>query len=130
MLNIKSTFSGFSVSNIDEARKFYQDILGLDVEDQMNGLVIRNPSGSQTFIYHKDDHTPATYTMFNVVVNDITEAHKDLISKGIVFEKYPNSHQDENGIMWGKKVNMGPNIAWFQDPSGNIISIIIKGDFR
>lgn len=124
MLNISSTFSGFSVAHLDKAKDFYKNILGFEVEDQFGGMYIRTPGGTDTFVYQKDNHAPATYTMLNLVVDDINQAYQDLKQKGVEFEIYPDSHQDENGITWGKKVNMGPNIAWFKDPSGNIISII------
>jgi catechol 2,3-dioxygenase-like lactoylglutathione lyase family enzyme len=124
MINIQSVFSGFSVKNLDEAKQFYNDVLGIKTEDEIGGTRLIIPGGAQVWMYSKEDHQPATYTTLNLVVDDIKKAHSELIAAGVQFEHYPNSPQDENGIMWGKEKNMGPNIAWFKDPAGNILSIL------
>ncbi|HJP81585.1 MAG TPA: VOC family protein [Candidatus Saccharimonadales bacterium] len=124
MIKIQSVFSGFSVKNIDEAKQFYGDILGFQFEDQVGGTSMLLPSGNRAWMYQKKDHEPATYTMLDLVVDDIDEAYTELTTKGVVFEKYPGSPQDDKGIMRGKSHNMGPNIAWFKDPSGNILAIV------
>jgi catechol 2,3-dioxygenase-like lactoylglutathione lyase family enzyme len=126
MLTITSAFSGFSVNNLAKATEFYGTILGLKVEDNGMGLKIILPVGGMVFAYAKPDHQPATFTILNFEVEDIEKAVDDLIAQGVTFERYENFpfKQDEKGIAWGKKVNMGPNIAWFKDPAGNILSII------
>ncbi len=125
MLKIDSVFSGFSVNDLEAAKKFYTEILGITVEEQPGmGLTLKVP-GSNIFVYAKPNHAPATYTTLNFVVNNIDEAVSELASKGIVFEKYPEmSHQDEKGIARGIAANMGPDIAWFKDPAGNILSVL------
>ena len=90
----------------------------------MNALNLRLPQGGIIFVYPKDDHVPATYTVLNLEVADIDAAVRELTSKGVELERYPGSPQDEQGIMRGKSVNMGPDIAWFLDPSGNILSVL------
>jgi len=118
-----ATFNGFSVNDIEKAKEFYAS-LGLQVgEGQMGGITITTPNGS-FWMYEKPDHQPAAYTTLNLVVSNIDEAVDALVEKGIVFEKYEGMYQDDKGIARGKEVNMGPNIAWFKDPAGNILSVL------
>ncbi len=126
-MNSNAAFSSFSVDSIEAAKKFYSEILGCTLEDQMSGAQLQLPGGSVVWLYEKPNHQPATFTVLNFVVKDIDEAVEELTNKGIVFERYPElpeMHQDEKGIARGKEHNMGPDIAWFKDPSGNILSVM------
>lgn len=119
--------SGFSTNDTEETKRFYGDILGLDYEEGMGGIVtLRFVNGGSTFIYPKENHEPATFTVLNIIVEDIEKAVDELSGKGVGFEHYDSDQfsTDEKGIAWGKKVNMGPNIAWFKDPAGNILSLL------
>ena len=125
MLQDSKAFSGFSVDNIDKARSFYGDVLGLKVnEDEMGSLVIELGSGAQVFVYPKDDHQPATFTILNFPVSDIDVAVDDLSAKSVHFERYEGMPADDKGIMRGLSQDMGPDIAWFKDPAGNILSVL------
>ena len=124
MFSPKAAFSGFSVDDIDKAKEFYTGVLGLKAEEQMSGLRIELPAGGETWVYPKEDHKPAAYTMLNLVVDDIDAAVDALAEKGVEFEKYEGFHQDDKGIARGKAANMGPDIAWFKDPAGNILSVL------
>jgi catechol 2,3-dioxygenase-like lactoylglutathione lyase family enzyme len=125
MVAITGLFSGIAVKDIDAARSFYRDKLGLSVEDNpMNALDIGLPQGGIIFVYPKSDHVPATYTVLNLEVADIDAAVDDLKSKGISFEVYEGAHQDDKAIARGKAAGFGPDIAWFLDPSGNILSVL------
>jgi catechol 2,3-dioxygenase-like lactoylglutathione lyase family enzyme len=125
MVAINGLFSGIAVKDIDAARAFYRDQLGLPVEDNaMNALDIALPQGGIIFVYPKGDHVPATYTVLNLEVADIDDAVDDLRAKGIAFEIYEGTHQDDKGIARGKAAGFGPDIAWFLDPSGNILSVL------
>ena len=77
-------------------------------------------------MYEKENHEPATFTVLNLPVNDINAAVDELVSKGVVMERYDNmpGDQDDRGVMRGKAADMGPDIAWFKDPAGNILSVI------
>ena len=119
-----AAFSGFSVDDLAKAKHFYGKTLGLDLQETMEGITIMLPQGAQAFAYQKEGHEPATYTMLNLVVSDITAATNELTAKGVAFEQYDGMHQDVNGIAWGKKHGMGPNIAWFKDPAGNILAVL------
>ncbi|GAA4684232.1 VOC family protein [Frondihabitans cladoniiphilus] len=124
MITTTSAFSGYSVGDIEVARTFYGSQLGLDVSDgQMGNLSITLPGGAPVLLYPKDDHVPATFTVLNLVVPEIDAAVAELEAAGIPLENY-GGYADERGILRGKSVGMGPNIAWFLDPSGNILSIL------
>ncbi|MEP7105774.1 MAG: VOC family protein [Chloroflexota bacterium] len=124
MFTAKSAFSGFSVDDLSTARDFYTGKLGLEIEDEAMGLMLCLPGGGRVFVYDKADHAPATFTILNFAVDDIDAAVDDLTDKGVRFERYEQGPKaDEKGIVRGKAVNMGPDIAWFKDPAGNVLSV-------
>ena len=125
MVAVTGMFSGFSVNDIDAARAFYKETLGLDVEDNaMGALGLKLPQGGIVFVYPKADHVAASYTILNLEVADIDVAVDDLIAKGVELARYEGSYQDEKGVARGKAAHRGPDIAWFTDPSGNILSVL------
>ena len=124
MLRDAYAFSGFSVTDQAAAEDFYSNMLGLEIEGGEMGLKLKLHGGGEVFIYAKPDHAPASFTILNFVVDDIDAAVDELTSKGVVFEQYDFAHQDEKGIARGKAANMGPDIAWFKDPAGNILSVL------
>jgi catechol 2,3-dioxygenase-like lactoylglutathione lyase family enzyme len=124
MLKVKAAFSGFSVDDLAKSKKFYIEVLGLKADDEGVGLRLHLPDGGTVFIYPKNDHQPATFTILNFVVENIDEAVDELKSRGVSFERYEGSPQDEKGILRGRSQQMGPDIAWFQDPAGNILSVL------
>lgn len=126
MFTAQSSFSGFSVDDIVAAKQFYTHILNLSVIDESMGLQLKLPSGESLFLYQKDDHVPATFTVLNFVVSDIDAAIDELKQVGVNFDKYPNlpAPQDEKGILRGREAGQGPDIAWFKDPAGNILSVL------
>lgn len=127
MFTYKKIFNSFSVDDIKKAKKFYNDALGMNVqlEGEM-GMSLRFSSGDSVFIYPKENHQSATFTVLNFVVEDIDKELNHLIKNGIKFEHYHNQElpQDENGIMRGLEKGDGPDIAWFKDPAGNILSLV------
>jgi len=126
MLTTSHGFSGFSVTDVDESRRFYQDVLGLEVStNEMGILDIALPAGgAHVLVYPKDDHVPAVFTILNFAVDDIDRAIDELEAAGVSLERYEGMPQDERGVMRGKAVGQGPDIAWFLDPSGNILSVL------
>lgn len=119
-----SAFSGFSVNDLEQARAFYADTLGLRVEVTGPGFQLHLPGGGTVLAYPKDNHQPASYTMLDFVVENIDEAVATLTSRGVKFERYDGMPQDEQGIMRGLTHNLGPDIAWFTDPAGNILAVL------
>jgi predicted enzyme related to lactoylglutathione lyase len=128
MLKHSKAFSGFSVNDIEKAKKFYSEILGLDVTDNPMGLIELNiEGGNHIIIYPKPNHVPATFTVLNFPVDNIDQAVDELIKKGIQFEQYEAPIKtDEKGIC--RSDGKGPNIAWFKDPAGNILSILERNE--
>jgi catechol 2,3-dioxygenase-like lactoylglutathione lyase family enzyme len=117
----KKAFPSFSVSDLEKAKQFYSDTLGLQVSEQPEGLKLR-ANGTEIFVYPKSNHTPATFTVLNFQVEDIEKSSEDLAKRGVRFEHYEGEIKtDEKGIHRGQG---GPKIAWFKDPAGNILSIL------
>ncbi len=121
MFKDTKAFSGFAVPDVDEARRFYGDTLGIDTSVEHGLLTLHLAGGERpTLAYPKPDHTPADYTILNFPVDDIEAAVDDLTSRGVEFLRYDGMEQDERGIMRA----VGPYIAWFTDPAGNVLSVL------
>jgi predicted enzyme related to lactoylglutathione lyase len=122
MLKDANAFSGFSVNDLERAKEFYGGTLGLEVSESDGMLTLKLGSGASVLMYPKPNHEPATFTVLNFPVADVDNCVDALTSRGVSFEQYdfPGMKTDEKGIMRGQ----GPDIAWFQDPAGNIISVL------
>ena len=121
MLANSKAFSGFAVDDLDAAKEFYGETLGLDVSDGPMGLLeLHLAGGRDTIVYPKPDFVPATYTILNFPVDDVDAAVDELTAKGVSMERYDGFDQDEKGIAHGP----GPHIAWFKDPAGNILAVL------
>ncbi|MCU1407011.1 MAG: glyoxalase [Glaciihabitans sp.] len=121
MFTPDNAFSGFSVDDIDAARAFYSETLGLKVTDnEMGFLNLHLASGARVLIYPKPGHTPAGYTILNFAVDDVSTAVDDLNARGVRMQHYAGMPQDGSGVMTGN----GPDIAWFIDPAGNVLSVV------
>ena len=121
MFSNTPAFSSFAVDDLEAARSFYGETLGLAVSDgPMGVLSLDLPGDRSTLIYPKPDFTPATYTILNFPVDDVDAAVDELSSRGVEFERYEGFEQDEKGIARGD----GPDIAWFKDPAGNILAVL------
>lgn len=121
MFKNTKAFSSFSVNDLQKAKKFYNQTLGLEVSETKEGLELHIAGGANVFVYPKPNHTPATFTILNFPVDNIEEAVDKLNELGIRFEQYEGELKtDEKGIFRGE----GPKIAWFKDPAGNILSVL------
>lgn len=124
MLTHTAAFSGFSVDDVDAAAVFSRDVLGLDARvGEMGILEVALPGGGRVIAYPKDDHVPAAFTVLNLVVDDIDRAVDELRAAGVETKIYtdPDFGTDERGISRGA----GPEIAWFRDPAGNVLSVLV-----
>ena len=127
MFKDSKAFSGFAVKDLEAAKTFYGEKLGLEVSVEPMGILeLHLGSGATVMVYPKDDHVPATYTILNFPVPDVEQAVDKLTAAGIRMEHYdsPGIKTDEKGIARGSG---GPTIAWFTDPSGNILSVLDEG---
>ncbi len=122
MLRESKAFSGFSVDDLQKAKEFYGQILGLEVSESHGLLTLHLAGGATILIYPKPKHVPATFTILNFPVDNVDKAVNELVKRGVRFEIYgePNLRTDERGIYRGE----GPVIAWFKDPAGNILSVL------
>ena len=122
MLRNAKAFSSFSVNDLQAAKKFYAETLGVDVTESPQGLLLKLGGGGSVFAYPKPNHTAATFTVLNFEVSDVDQAVDELTKRGVRFEHYDEGDlkTDAKGIARG----MGPTIAWFKDPAGNILSVL------
>lgn len=122
MVDYRNPFSGFSVRDVPEAVAFYRDLLGLTVHDLDGGMAsIDLGEGHSVLVYGKGEaHQPASFTVLNLPVDDVTSAVAELSGRGVAFERYAGMPQDDDGVMRDN----GPDIAWLTDPSGNVFSVI------
>jgi predicted enzyme related to lactoylglutathione lyase len=122
MLDNTRMFGSFSVNDLNKARKFYSETLGVTVE-AVDGMPVLNVGGEgRTMIYEKPDHVPATFTVLNFPVDDLESTMKELKSRGVRFEIYDmeDLKTDADGVL----THDGMSIAWFKDPAGNILSVL------
>lgn len=125
MLTVRKAFSSFSVDDLDTAETFYRDTLGLTVRRTPMGLELDGTGGSAVFVYPKGaDHSPASFTILNLVVPDVGAAATELADRGVPLLRYPEFDQDDDGILRSTDPAQGPTIAWFADPAGNVLSLI------
>jgi catechol 2,3-dioxygenase-like lactoylglutathione lyase family enzyme len=123
--NTKAT-SSFAVDDVEKAREFYGETLGLGttvLSEEFGVMSIQLAGGRDVLVYAKPDFAPATYTVLNFEVDDVEGAVDDLTAAGVSFERYDGFEQDEKGIARGP----GPKIAWFKDPAGNILAVLEQG---
>jgi catechol 2,3-dioxygenase-like lactoylglutathione lyase family enzyme len=117
-------FSGFAVDDLETARQFYGETLGLETSEQYGLMTLHLAGGRDTLVYPKPDHAPANYTILNFPVDDVDATVEELTRRGVRFERYESIDQDDKGIFRGG----GPHIAWFKDPAGNILSVLQELD--
>jgi catechol 2,3-dioxygenase-like lactoylglutathione lyase family enzyme len=120
MFNDTKAYSGFAVDDMDRAREFYAETLGLKTTEEYGLMTLHLAGDRPTLVYAKPDLEPANYTILNFPVDDIDAAVDELSARGVTFERYDGFDQDERGIMRAE----GPYIAWFKDPAGNILSVL------
>jgi len=116
-------FSGFAVPDVEQAREFYGETLGLKTSEEHGLLTLHIAGDRPTLVYPKPDFVPATYTVLNFPVDDIDAAVDALVARGVTMERYDAFEQDDKGILREES----PKVAWFTDPAGNILSVVEQG---
>ncbi len=124
MFTPTQSYNGFSIKDLAASKQFYAEVLGLHVTEEGPGMRLQHVGGGSTIAYVKDTHEPASYTVMNFEVANIEEAVKSLSEAGVQFERYDGMPQDKLGIARGLSSGQGPDIAWFKDPSGNILAVL------
>lgn len=120
MLADTKAYSGLAAKDMQQAREFYADTLGLRTSEEYGLLWLHLAGGRDTLVYEQPDATPASFTILNFEVNDIDAVVDALAARGVRFERYDSMDQDERGVFRAE----GPYIAWFKDPSGNLLSVL------
>ena len=122
MLGDRKATSGFAVKDLDEARKFYEGTLGVEIEvlTEEHGVTALKLASGDVLMYLSPTMTPPSYTILNFEVDDVDAVVDGLVGRGVSFERYDGFEHDEKGIVRGP----GPQIAWFEDPSGNVIAVM------
>ena len=128
MFKDTKAFSGFAVDDMKKAKEFYGETLGVDTTVMDEHLMSLDLAGDRTtIVYERPGHTPADYTILNFPVDDIDGTVDELTKRGVSFERYDGFEQDEKGINRGIAAGAGPDIAWFKDPAGNVLSVLKEG---
>jgi catechol 2,3-dioxygenase-like lactoylglutathione lyase family enzyme len=120
MLATTKAYSGFAVDDMDKAREFYAGTLGLRTSEEYGLMWLHLAGERDTLVYHQPEMTPASYTILNFEVEDIDHVVDDLVARGVRFERFDGVEQDSKGVFRAE----GPYIAWFKDPSGNVLSVL------
>ncbi len=120
MLKENNAYSGIAVADMESARDFYAGTLGLKTSEEYGLMWLHTAGGRDTLVYEQPDAAPASFTILNFEVDDIDEAVAALATRGVAFERYDGMDQDERGVFREE----GPFIAWFKDPSGNVLSVL------
>jgi catechol 2,3-dioxygenase-like lactoylglutathione lyase family enzyme len=120
MLADTKAYSGFAVDDMDTAREFYAGTLGLRTSEEHGQMWLHLAGHRDTLVYQQPDADAASYTILNFEVDDIDKAVDELAAHGVRFERYAHVDQDHKGIFRGE----GPYIAWFNDPAGNVLSVL------
>ena len=124
MFEKSEPFSGFSVDDIEAARRFYTETMEMDVRELNGMLQLQIRPDVAVLVYPTETHRPGSYTVLNFPVDDIDAAVAELGNRGVTLERYEGAPQDNKGIVRGLANDMGPDIAWFQDPAGNVLSVL------
>ncbi len=120
MLENARAYSGVAVNDMNEARRFYGETLGLRTSEEYGLMWLHLAGGRDTLVYEQPDATPASFTILNFEVDDIEAAIDALAARGVRFERYDDIEQDDKGVFRDE----GPYVAWFKDPSGNVLSVL------
>jgi catechol 2,3-dioxygenase-like lactoylglutathione lyase family enzyme len=120
MLTNSRAYSGLAVHDLREALRFYTETLGVQTSEEYGLMWLHTAGGRDTLVYEQADAVPASFTILNFEVDDINSVVSWLAARGVEFERYDGLSQDENGIFHDE----GPHIAWFKDPSGNVLSVL------
>jgi catechol 2,3-dioxygenase-like lactoylglutathione lyase family enzyme len=120
MLADTKAYSGLAVNDMQKAREFYGETLGLRTSEEYSLMWLHLAGGRDTLVYEQPDAMPASFTILNFEVDDIDQAVDFLAARGVQFERYDGVEQDDRAVFREE----GPYIAWFKDPSGNLLSVL------
>src|SRR5262245_43962275 len=122
MLKDSPLIAFVGVSDLERARAFYGDVLGLEIASVDPFAIHATASGMSLRITKVPKVTVAGYTMLGFAVTSIESRIDALTAKGVAFERFPSlaGAQDARGIWTAPS---GSKVAWFKDPDGNLLSL-------
>ena len=134
MFRYSDAFGSLAVDDLEAARRFYAETLGMPVSSTSSRrpgtpaggddlLRIALGGGASVLVYAKPGHVPASFTILNFAVDDINAAVDALVARGVTFERYEGMSFDDRGIHRGDIHPVAP-VAWFKDPAGNVLSLV------
>jgi predicted enzyme related to lactoylglutathione lyase len=123
MLSDSKVEANIPASDLDRARAFYAEKLGLAPTAEFGGeaLTFRTAGGTTFNVYRTDYAGQAGHTIAQWHVADIEAEVRDLKAKGVTFEVY-----DMPGVQWDDEIADLPGMgraAWFKDSEGNIMCV-------
>ncbi|SRR6266550_6332959 len=115
-----------AVKDLDRARKFYEDTLGLKSKDEWGEGVTLESGDTRINVYQSEFAGTNKATALSFEVDDAEKEVRELKEKGIMFEHYDDlPGLQRQGDLY---VAEGFKTAWFKDPDGNILSVMEGGD--
>jgi predicted enzyme related to lactoylglutathione lyase len=125
MLGDKDAAANIAVRNLETAKRFYENTLGLTQAGAEGQEVITFKSGNSTINVYQSQYagTNKATAITWVVGEDIESVVQQLKAKGVIFE-----HYDMPGVIREGDVHVADNmkVAWFKDPDGNILNIVSR----
>ena len=120
MLNTSALVAFVGVSDLEQARVFYGDALGLVLRDEAPFALVAEISGTTLRITRVDEPGRVAYTVLGWDVKDLDGTIDDLVGRGVTFTCYGGMDQDQRGVWTAPG---GARVAWFTDPDGNNLSL-------
>jgi catechol 2,3-dioxygenase-like lactoylglutathione lyase family enzyme len=109
-----------AATDLQRARAFYEQVLGLSVTSQNDFACVLDANGTMLRITAVPEVRQAGYTVLGWRVTDISAVVRDLTARGVVFLRYDGMDQDGDGVWTAPG---GDKVAWFPDPDGNTLSL-------
>jgi len=109
-----------ATTDMDRARPFYSDTLGLKLLDDGPYACAYDANGTMLRVTLVPELQPAGYTVCGWKVDEIGGAIRSLVERGVEFKRYEGMEQDDLGVWTAPG---GAKVAWFADPDGNTLSL-------
>ncbi len=108
-------------SRIDDAEKFYRDVLGLTLRARSDGALVFDVGGGDLRVSPVPSTAASEHTVLGFAVDDVDNVIEFLSSRGVSFERFDGFPHEDNGALTTPD---GARVAWFRDPDGNILSVV------
>jgi catechol 2,3-dioxygenase-like lactoylglutathione lyase family enzyme len=120
MLESSPIIAFAAATDLNRAKVFYEQVLGLPVAEHNDFVCVLDANGTMLRLTAVAEVRQAGYTVLGWKVTDIAAAVRGLASRGVLFLRYDGMDQDEDAV-W--VTPGGDKVAWFADPDGNVLSL-------